>query len=136
MHTDRNHSWLPAVGKAPWWNLTGFLYLTDVTEDGNPTKLVTVQDSAAIDSPYPVVLPQMDPKLYAAERSATGVRGLTSPTGRMYGTAVPRSKARKQPVSTWDWRSTRRSGLDRLRHPAVPFDRRGVDPFRRGFDAA
>ena len=75
MHTDRNHSWLPAVGQAPWWNLTGFLYLTDVPDDGNPTRLVTVQDSAAIDSPYPVILPHMDPDLYAAERSAPGIRG-------------------------------------------------------------
>ena len=75
MHTDRNHSWLPAIGEPPWWNLTGFLYLTDVTEDENPTRLVTVDDSAAIDSPYPVVLPRMDPKLYAAERSAPGIRG-------------------------------------------------------------
>ncbi len=75
MHTDRNHSWLPAVGQPPWWNLTGFLYLSDVTQDENPTRLVSVRDSAAIDSPYPVILPQMDRDLYAAERSAPGVRG-------------------------------------------------------------
>ncbi len=37
MHIDRNHSWLPAGSEAPWWNLEGFLYLTDVTEDDNPT---------------------------------------------------------------------------------------------------
>lgn len=75
MHTDRNHSWIPAIGQAPWWNLTGFLYLTDVTPDENPTKLVSVRDSATVDSPYPVILPQMDPDLYAAEQSAPGVRG-------------------------------------------------------------
>ena len=75
MHTDRNHSWLPAVGSAPWWNLTGFLYLTDVGEAENPTKLVSVQDSAEVDSPYPVILPQMDRTLYEAERTTTGVRG-------------------------------------------------------------
>lgn len=75
MHTDRNHSWLPAVGRPPWWNLTGFLYLTDVTEAENPTRVVSVRDSARIDSPYPVILPQMDPALYAAERPALGRRG-------------------------------------------------------------
>jgi hypothetical protein len=76
MHTDRNHSWLPAVGAAPWWNLTGFLYLTDVGEAENPTKLVSVVDSANVDSPYPVILPQMDGgTIYADERDATGVRG-------------------------------------------------------------
>jgi len=75
MHTDRNHSWLPAVGRDPWWNLEGFLYLTDVTERENPTRMVSLSDSARIDSPYPVVLPSMDPDVYAAEHAVTGVRG-------------------------------------------------------------
>ncbi|MDE3086684.1 MAG: hypothetical protein KGJ77_07945 [Acidobacteriota bacterium] len=75
MHTDRNHSWLPAVGGPPWWNLTGFLYLSDVTDEENPTLLVPLPDSASVASPYPVVLPQMDPGLYARERPAAGVRG-------------------------------------------------------------
>jgi len=75
MHTDRNHSWLPAVGQSPWWNLTGFLYLSDVTEDENPTLLVTLRDSAGVSSPYPVILPRMDRSLYAAERPAPGARG-------------------------------------------------------------
>jgi hypothetical protein len=75
MHTDRNHSWLPALSHAPWWNLTGFLYLTDVTLDENPTRLVSVRDSVTINSPYPVILPKMNRQLYAAERSAPGVRG-------------------------------------------------------------
>ena len=75
MHTDRNHSWLPAMGAAPWWNLTGFLYLTDVTADANPTRLVSVRDSAGVHSKYPVILPQMDTSIYACERPAPGVRG-------------------------------------------------------------
>jgi hypothetical protein len=75
MHTDRNHSWLPAAGAGPWWNLEGFLYLSDVTEKENPTRLVSVHDSAAVTSPYPVILPGMDPRLYAAELPAPGVRG-------------------------------------------------------------
>ena len=32
MHTDRNHSWLPARPEAPWWHVQAFLYLSDVTE--------------------------------------------------------------------------------------------------------
>lgn len=75
MHVDRNHSWLPAGSGSPWWNLEGFLYLTDVTEDDNPTRLVTVRDTAHIDSPYGVVMPNMEPGVYAAERPAAGVRG-------------------------------------------------------------
>jgi hypothetical protein len=75
MHIDRNHSWLPPGHESPWWNLEGFLYLTDVTEAANPTRLVTVRDSAHVTSPFGVVLPDWDPELYAAERPAPGVRG-------------------------------------------------------------
>lgn len=75
MHTDRNHSWLPAVGASPWWNLEGFLYLTDVTENENPTRMVSVRDTATMKSTYPVTFPNLDPDIYAAERSCIGVRG-------------------------------------------------------------
>ena len=40
MHTDRNHSWLPARRRAPWWHIEGFLYLSDVHEGNAPTHLV------------------------------------------------------------------------------------------------
>ena len=75
MHTDRNHSWLPAVDESPWWNVEGFLYLSDVTKEENPTRMVSVRDSASVTSEYPVILPRMDPALYAAERAVAGVRG-------------------------------------------------------------
>ena len=75
MHIDRNHSWLPAGSEAPWWNLEGFLYLTDVTEDDNPTRLVSVRETSHVDNPYGVVMPNMDPGVYAAERPAPGIRG-------------------------------------------------------------
>jgi hypothetical protein len=75
MHIDRNHSWLPPGSEAPWWNLEGFLYLSDVTEDDNPTRLVSVGETRHIDSPYGVVMPNMDPGVYAAERPAPGARG-------------------------------------------------------------
>ena len=75
MHIDRNHSWLPPGSESPWWNLEGFLYLSDVTEAANPTRLVSVRDSAHVTSPFGVVLPDWDPELYASERPAPGVRG-------------------------------------------------------------
>ncbi|HEV3366909.1 MAG TPA: hypothetical protein VG054_05545 [Acidimicrobiales bacterium] len=75
MHIDRNHSWLPAGSQAPWWNLEGFLYLSDVTEADKPTRVTSVQDSAHVSAMTPVVMPDHEPELYAAERSATGVRG-------------------------------------------------------------
>jgi hypothetical protein len=75
MHTDRNHSWLPAIGRAPWWNLEGFLYLSDVTDDANPTRMVSLSDSAGITSPWPVTMPEWDPAVFAAERATPGVRG-------------------------------------------------------------
>ncbi|MDA8356326.1 MAG: hypothetical protein M0Z95_08550 [Actinomycetota bacterium] len=81
MHTDRNHSWLPAVSRAPWWNVQGFLYLSDVTDDDNPTRLVRLSDSAGatgsspVAARYGVLLPGMEPDLYRLEHRAPGVRG-------------------------------------------------------------
>jgi hypothetical protein len=75
MHIDRNHSWLPASSASPWWNLEGFLYLSDVGQDDNPTRVVSVHDSAHLTEANPVVMPETDPGLYASERRASGVRG-------------------------------------------------------------
>ena len=75
MHTDRNHSWLPAGTAPPWWNLQTFLYLSDVGPADNPTRLVSVGDSAHVKPWMPVVMPDTDPALYAAERRASGRRG-------------------------------------------------------------
>jgi len=75
MHTDRNHSWLPAVGEAPWWNLEGFLYLSDVTAADNPTRLVGIRDSENVSERTPVLMPDFAPEIYRAERQAIGPRG-------------------------------------------------------------
>jgi len=75
IHVDRNHSWLPAASESPWWNLEGFLYLSDVTEDDNPTRMVSVRDTSHIDNPYGVLMPRTNPEVYAAERRAAGIRG-------------------------------------------------------------
>ncbi|MGD0380469.1 MAG: hypothetical protein ABSC30_10845 [Acidimicrobiales bacterium] len=75
MHTDRNHSWLPAVGQAPWWHIEGFLYLSDVGPTTAPTHLVSVLDSVPRRTTVPLVMPEQDGALYAAEHGATGVRG-------------------------------------------------------------
>jgi hypothetical protein len=79
MHTDRNHSWLPPTGQAPWWHVESFLYLSDVDETCAPTHLVSVRDSEGRSPTVPLFLPKgevyADPELYAAERPATGRRG-------------------------------------------------------------
>lgn len=75
MHTDRNHSWLPSMSGPPWWNLETFLYLSDVDEGTAPTHLVTRRDAAGRDTGAPLVMPNGDPELYAAELPAPGVRG-------------------------------------------------------------
>jgi len=75
MHIDRNHSWLPPGSESPWWNLEGFLYLSDISDADNPTRLVSLRNSNSIDSPYGVVMPNMEPGVYAAERPAPGIRG-------------------------------------------------------------
>ena len=75
MHTDRNHSWLPPRPEPPWWHVEAFLYLSDVDEGSAPTHLVSVQDSVGRAPTVPLVMPDADPALYAAERPAPGVRG-------------------------------------------------------------
>jgi hypothetical protein len=75
MHTDQNHSWLPAIGRAPWWNLEGFLYMSDVTESANPTRMVSVRHTHNTSPKYPVLMPDRAPDIYEAEQAAVGVRG-------------------------------------------------------------
>jgi hypothetical protein len=75
MHTDRNHSWIPARNVAPWWHLETFLYLSDVNEGNAPTHLVALPDALGRATTVPLVMPKGDPDLYAAERPAPGVRG-------------------------------------------------------------
>ena len=75
MHTDRNHSWLPAKNQPPWWHLETFLYLSDVDEGNAPTRLVPRHAAGDRATTVPLVMPQRDPELYAAELPAPGVRG-------------------------------------------------------------
>jgi hypothetical protein len=74
MHTDRNHSFLPAVDGPPWWHIEIFLYLSDVDDDCAPTHLVSLRDSHGR-STNATFLPDEDPELYAAERGAAAKRG-------------------------------------------------------------
>jgi hypothetical protein len=75
MHTDRNHSWLPAVSEAPWWHVEGFLYLSDVEAAANPTHLVSVRDSVGRPSTLLLIMPDRDPEIYGMEKGAAGIRG-------------------------------------------------------------
>ncbi len=126
MHIDRNHSWLPPGSESPWWNLEGFLYLTDVTADDNPTRLVTVPETAHIDSPYGMVMPKMDPGVYEAERPAAGVRGSYlayrsncwhrgAPFGSGTGARIVLAVAFKNTSTEWigyDTQQSRSTGLE------------------------
>jgi hypothetical protein len=75
MHTDRNHSWLPPRPEPSWWHMEGFLYLSDVNDGNAPTHLVSVKDSVGRPPTVPLIMPNSDPELYAAERPARGRRG-------------------------------------------------------------
>jgi hypothetical protein len=75
MHTDRNHSWLPAKNEPPWWHLETFLYLSDVGAGNAPTHLVPRAASRDRATTVPLFMPDRDPELYAAELPAPGVRG-------------------------------------------------------------
>jgi hypothetical protein len=75
MHTDRNHSFLPPLTDPPWLHVEAFLYLSDVRGGTAPTHLVSLRESARRPPTVPLIMPDADPELYAAERPATGVRG-------------------------------------------------------------
>lgn len=120
MHVDRNHSWLPAGSASPWWNLEGFLYLSDISDADNPTRLVSVRDSSRIDSPYGVVMPNMEPDVYAAERPAPGIRGSYlayrsdcwhrgAPFGSASGSRIVLSIAFKNAETEWIGYNTQQS---------------------------
>jgi hypothetical protein len=75
MHTDRNHSWLPAFPGPPWYHVEGFLFLSDVDAGTAPTHVVRAGAAAGHEPTLPIGLPKRDPELFAAERAAAGVRG-------------------------------------------------------------
>ena len=75
LHTDRNHSWLPPRAEPPWWHIETFLYLSDVHDGVAPTHLVSLRDSAGRSPTVPLIMPDTDPTLYAAEQAAKGPRG-------------------------------------------------------------
>jgi len=75
MHTDRNHSFLPPLTQTPSLHVESFLYLSDVHEGTAPTHLVPLPDSVGHSPTEPLIMPDGDPAIYAAERSATGGRG-------------------------------------------------------------
>src|SRR5262249_3677757 len=75
MHTDRNHSVLPPVPGAPWVHVESFLYLSDVDEGNAPTHLVSIRDAGGRDPSVPLIMPDGDPEIYAAERAAVGPKG-------------------------------------------------------------
>ncbi|HEY3832025.1 MAG TPA: phytanoyl-CoA dioxygenase family protein [Acidimicrobiia bacterium] len=75
MHSDRNHSWLPAATSPPWLQLQVFVYLNDVSEGNAATHIVSRGDERGHKLTEPLVLPNWDREIYAAEQSAPGVRG-------------------------------------------------------------
>jgi hypothetical protein len=75
MHTDRNHSWLPARMKPPWWHVESFLYMSDVTPGSAPTHLVPISATRDQSTTVPLLWPTKHADVYAAEQSAGGPRG-------------------------------------------------------------
>ena len=136
MHTDRNHSWLPAFAGPPWYHVEGFLFLSDVDDGTAPTHLVPCGDAAGHEPTLPIGLPKRDPELFAAERAAAGISGsflayrtdvfhravdLTTPGG----VAVPAERQLQG----------RRRRLDRVPLVAVEGDVTRLDRVRRRLDA-
>ena len=130
LHTDRNHSWLPASGSPPWWNLEGFLYLSDVTAAENPTWMVSTRDSRGVSPSTPVLMPDFAPDLYAAENRRWRTRLVSClplrripPGGRFRITSALSLCACTRFQECW-------TGLDRLRPGPITFDRTRMDRLR------
>jgi hypothetical protein len=77
MHTDRNHSWIPAHPDLAWSHVESFLYLSDVDEGNAPTHLVPLGKTRDYKTTVPLLWPgnERDAPAYAAERAAPGPRG-------------------------------------------------------------
>jgi hypothetical protein len=73
MHTDRNHSLLPANPNEAW-HVETFLYLSDVDADLMPTRMVNRADAEGWDTNR-AYMPDEAPELYAAEHATIGPRG-------------------------------------------------------------
>jgi len=111
MHTDRNHSWLPARSEAPWWHVETFLYLSDVDIDHAPDapRFGARRDRSA-DEPRPLFMPKWDrscmpqsaPPVAGADRcSRTGPTSSIAPSTSprptrpaSFSTSATRSRAR------------------------------------------
>ena len=111
MHIDRNHSWLPAGTTSPWWNLEGFLYLSDVADDDKPTRMVSVRDYGPSDRVHadrhaghatPTFTSEIEPAAYAAR---------TWPTARTCSIGPRRSTRRARHASSWRWPSSGRARI-------------------------
>jgi hypothetical protein len=74
MHTDRNHSLVPAVPGPPFHQVQLFVYLTDVDDDCAPTH-VTPLASTRGRSTNEMFFPDAAPELFGAEQATPGPRG-------------------------------------------------------------
>ena len=115
--------------RSPWWNLEGFLYLSDVTEDDNPTSMCRYSDSAG-HGRLPVVLPRWTRHLRGratVPRSTRVVSGL--PVGHWHrGAAFGRPDGRSVHAGL----AFKRAGQDWIGYDTQQSRPTGacVDPFR------
>ena len=118
LHTDRNHSFLPAVPGPPWSHVELFLYLSDVEEDCAPTHGVKAPDAGGR-STNEVFFPDQDPELYAAERATIAKRGsLVAYRNDVFhrGVNVTRPRGARFVLVV----AFKRAGLDWIGYHAVP----------------
>ena len=118
MHIDRNHSWLPPGDESPWWNLEGFLYLSDVDRSRQPDPAGLGAATRPTSTPYAGwSCPTWDPDLYAAERPAPGSPRVISrlPVRRAITGARRSGSGRSARFVSRVAFKNGRGGLDRLR---------------------
>ena len=75
LHTDRNHSWLPPVRSRRGGTSRGSCTCPTSTRAPRRRTWSRCRDAAGRATTVPLVMPDGDPALYAAERPAPGIRG-------------------------------------------------------------
>ena len=106
-------------------------------DEGNaPTHLVPRARLGGRATTAPLVMPNGDPELYAAEQPAAGVRGRCSRTAPTCSTAVSTSPHPAPRVHPRRRLQARGLGLDRIPHAAVEVDLARLGRVRRRIDTA
>ena len=135
MHTDRNHSWLPAHPDPRWWHVEASLYLSDVHDANAPAiwclSRTRLDAARRFHSSCPIPTPRSTRRNGPHEGGAT----CCWRTGPTYYKAPRISTSPGSAVPAQHELQDRGTGLNRVPRGAISRQRAGLDGVRGGLDA-